>query len=85
MTYFIKNSVYWSKQDCIKLDKKLPKYKKTLCGNAKSSLENIVCDVPQGSILGLLLFVIYMNDICNVSNILKLVHFADVTTVFTSD
>ena len=54
-------------------------------GNAKSSLENIVCGVPQGSILGPLLLVTCMNDICNVSNILKFVLLADDTTIFTSD
>ena len=53
--------------------------------NAKSSLKNIACGVPQGSILGPLLLVIYMNDICNVSNILTFVPFADDTTIFTSD
>ena len=81
-----KNRVYWTKRNCIKLDKKQPKCKKTICGigNVKSSLENIVRGVPQGSILGQLLFVIYMNDISNVSNILKFVLFVDDTTIFTT-
>ena len=54
-------------------------------GNVKSSLENIVCGVPQGSMLGPLLFVIYMNDTCNVWNIFRFVLFADDTTIVTSD
>ena len=53
-------------------------------GNAKYSLENIVCGVPQGSILGPLLHIIYINDICNVSNILKFILFADDSNIFTS-
>ena len=41
--------------------------------------------IPQGTILGPCLFLIYINDITNVSNILKFILFADDTTVFYSD
>ena len=45
----------------------------------------IRCGVPQGSILGPLLFILYVNDICNVSEQLKLILFADDTSVFMSN
>ena len=53
-------------------------------GDTDSTLRNVICGVPQGSILGTKLFIPYINDICNVSPVLKLVLFADVTNIFCS-
>ena len=49
-----------------------------------SSNETISCIVPQGSILGPLLFFSYANDMSNVSQLLFTLLFADDTNVFTS-
>ena len=51
----------------------------------KSDLMSISCGVPQGSILGPKLFILYINDICNVSKLLQFVLFADDTNIFCSD
>ena len=51
--------------------------------NCKSSLKHITTGVPQGSILGPILFLLYINYINN-SNELKLLSFADDTTVYYS-
>ena len=52
-------------------------------GYSSSSLD-ITCGVPQGSILGPLLFLVYINDLCNVSKVLELILFADDTNIFYS-
>ena len=48
----------------------------------KSDLTTIVCGVPQGSILGPILFLLYINDLNSVSKILKTIMFADDTNLF---
>ena len=52
--------------------------------NKYTSFETIACGVPQGLILGSLLFLIYINDLNQVSNILDPMMFADDTIFFYS-
>jgi len=50
-----------------------------------SSLKPIDCGVPQGSIVGPLLFILYINDINACSDVLNLILFADDTSLFYSN
>ena len=51
----------------------------------KTELLHIICGVPQGSILGPLLFIFYINDLCFISQFLKPIVFADGTNLFCSN
>ena len=50
--------------------------------NFKSQIKTVTCGVPQGSILGSLFFILYINDLAKVLNVLFLILFADDTSVY---
>ena len=53
--------------------------------NENSNTLPVSCGVPQGSILGPLLFILYINDIVKISKVIELILFADDTNIFMSD
>ena len=57
----------------------------TQIGSTVSNKEEIVCGVPQGSVLGPLLFLIYVNDIYRCSQIFDFYLFADDTNLLYSN
>ena len=57
----------------------------TVNGVSKSSMQLINCGVPQGSVLGPILFLIYVNDISNATDLTVPRLFADDTNLFLFD
>ena len=52
--------------------------------NIHSNLQTIKTGVPEGSILGPLLFLIYINNISNASNFFDMIKYADDSTIYKS-
>ena len=53
-------------------------------GGTESSHQDVTVGVPQGSILGLLFFILYINDLSRASSFFKYILFADDTNIFAS-
>ena len=49
--------------------------------NVKSNLMQTMCGVPQRSIFGAKLFLLYINDICNVSSDIMYILYTDDTSI----
>lgn len=57
----------------------------TNCNGSMSSMLNVIAGVPQGSILGPLLFILYVNDISSYMKMVNTIQYADDTTFYVSD
>ena len=55
-----------------------------LLNDTSSECMKVTCGVPQGSILVPALFILYINDMCNVSMLMKSIVFAEDTNFFYS-
>ena len=79
MKYGIRGNAYKWLQDYLNDRKQF-----VLFDNSESMCEKICCGVPQGSILGPLLFLIYINDMAYISEKILPIIFADDTNIFLS-
>ena len=75
---------YGIRDNCLKLLESYLTSRKQIVkfGDELSDSGNIKYGVPQGSVLGPLLFLLYINDIVNCTKICKFVLFADDTNIF---
>ena len=76
--FIVKKLIYWS-EHTHSTTFQVSQY--VICDSKRSETQTIKCAVAQGSILGPLLFIIYMNDICNASELLFSIMYADGTSV----
>ena len=60
------------------------RFQKTICNNNISESNNVICGVPQGSILGPLLFLVYINDIKDILVDANFQLYADDTVIYSS-
>ena len=51
-------------------------------GNSKTKIKIVKCGAPQGSILGLLFFLTFVNKLNSPTKVLDPVHFADNTNLY---
>lgn len=58
------------------------RYQRSIVNNVVSEKEKIICRVPQGSTLGPLLFIIYINDMIEFINNIEISLYADDTAFF---
>ena len=59
------------------------RYQYVQINNFKSQFQKVSCGVPQYSVLGPMLFILYIKSICIVSKLLKMIVFADDTNLLT--
>ncbi len=58
------------------------RYQYVVYNGVKSEVKQVQCGVPQGSVLGLLLFLVYINDLPISLNKLETILFADDSTAY---